>query len=234
MGFLRHDTNNIVLDAVLTDHGRKALSNNDGSFSVVKFSLSDEEIDYSIIKKYGRNVGKEKIEKNTPVFEALTTNKLAQKNTLIGTQSYLTYFPKVSIEANTSTYDSTVNAVTLGTDVSSLAINIEQSWGAEGSIPIELRNAEFIVSVNNKFLELQAEDVDTLNSDSVATYRISASSSQSNTSGGGRSSFTIKRRSNLSTSMFSSFGVDSVIRTFVTVKGQQDGAELHFEVIINK
>jgi hypothetical protein len=234
MGFLRHDTNNIVLDAVLTDYGRKALSNNDGSFSVVKFSLSDEEIDYSIIEKYGRNVGKEKIEKNTPIFEALTTNKLAQKNTLIGTQSYLTYFPKVSIEANTSTYDSTANAVTLATDISSLTVNIEQAWSAEGSIPIELRNAEFIVSVNNTFLELKGEDIDTLNTDAIATYRVSASSSQTNTSAGGRASFTLSRRANLSTSLFSIYGVDSVIRTFVTCTGAQDGSELHFEVIINK
>jgi len=234
MGFLNHSTNNILLDAVLTDHGRKALSDNDGSFSVVKFALSDEEINYAIIEKYGRNVGKEKIEKNTPIFEALTTNNLAQKNTLIGSQTYLTYFPKISIEANTSTYDSTVNTVTLATDISSLAVNIEQLWGAVGSIPIELRNAEFMITVNNMFIELKNNDIDTLSSEGVANYRVSAKSSESNTSAGGRASFILKRRSNLSTSTFSTYGVDSVIRTFCTVEGLQDGATLHFEVIINK
>jgi hypothetical protein len=234
MGFLNHSTNNIVLDAVLTDYGRKALSNNDGSFSVVKFALSDEEVNYNIIEKYGRNVGKEKIEKNTPVFEALTTNSLSQKNTLIGTQTHLTHFPKISIEANTSTYDSSVNTVTLATDISSLAINIEQSWLAEGSIPIELRNSEFIVTVNNTFLELKGNDIDTLSTDAIATYRVSASSSESNTSAGGRASFTIKRRANLSASTFSTYGVDSIIRTYVTVEGQQDGSSHQFEVIINK
>ena len=67
MGFLQQDTNNIILDAVLTDEGRKRLAANDGSFRVVMFSLGDDEVDYNIIKKFGRNVGREKIEKNTPV-----------------------------------------------------------------------------------------------------------------------------------------------------------------------
>ena len=41
MGFLDHSTNNIILDAVLTDVGRQFLSRNDGSFSIVKFAFID-------------------------------------------------------------------------------------------------------------------------------------------------------------------------------------------------
>ena len=48
MGFLQQDTNNIILDAVLTDEGRKRLAANDGSFRVVMFSLGDDEVDYNI------------------------------------------------------------------------------------------------------------------------------------------------------------------------------------------
>ena len=76
MGFLDHSTNNIIVDAVLTDTGRQALSRNDGSFSIFKFALADDEIDYAVIQQYGRTVGKEKIEKNTPVLEALTLGSL--------------------------------------------------------------------------------------------------------------------------------------------------------------
>ena len=79
MGFLDQSTNNIILDAVLTDLGREFLSRNDGSFNIFKFALSDDEVDYSIVTQYGRTVGKEKIEKNTPVLEALTTGNLSQK-----------------------------------------------------------------------------------------------------------------------------------------------------------
>ena len=65
MGFLDHSTNNIIVDAVLTDTGRAFLARNDGSFSIVKFALGDDEVDYTIIEKFGRTVGKEKVEKNT-------------------------------------------------------------------------------------------------------------------------------------------------------------------------
>ena len=44
MGFL--DNSSITVDAILTKIGRKRIS--DGSFRVSKFSLSDEEIDYTL------------------------------------------------------------------------------------------------------------------------------------------------------------------------------------------
>ncbi len=52
MGFLDHSTNNIILDAVLTDKGREFLSRNDGSFNVTKFALGDDEVDYTLIEKF--------------------------------------------------------------------------------------------------------------------------------------------------------------------------------------
>ena len=62
MGYLDHSTNNIIVDAVLTDIGREFLARNDGSFSIVKFAMGDDEVDYTMIRKFGRTVGKEKIE----------------------------------------------------------------------------------------------------------------------------------------------------------------------------
>ena len=55
MGFLDNSTNNIIVDAVLTDYGRELLSRNDGSFSIVKFAFGDDEVDYTTIQKFGRN-----------------------------------------------------------------------------------------------------------------------------------------------------------------------------------
>ena len=83
MGFLDHSTNNIIVDAVLTDLGRQALARNDGSFSIFQFALGDDEIDYTVIQKFGRTVGKEKIEKNTPIMEALTQGSLGLKNNIV-------------------------------------------------------------------------------------------------------------------------------------------------------
>ena len=42
MGFLDHTTNSIIVDAVLTDHGRKLLS--EGEFKISYFKFSDDEI----------------------------------------------------------------------------------------------------------------------------------------------------------------------------------------------
>ena len=83
MGFLDNSTNNIIIDAVLTDTGRRKLADNNGSFKIAFFSLADDEVDYTIIQKFGRTVGKEKITKNTPIFEAQTQGNLALKNRLL-------------------------------------------------------------------------------------------------------------------------------------------------------
>ena len=112
MGFLDHSTNNIIVDAVLTNTGRKLLAENNGSFRISQFALSDEEIDYGIIKRFGRNVGQEKIEKNTPVMEALTRNNLGQKFRLTSiSNTYLSNFPK--LELKSSSVSPSSNVITL-------------------------------------------------------------------------------------------------------------------------
>ena len=103
MGWLDNSTNNIILDAVLTDYGREALARNNGTFKVIKFSLGDDEVNYGIITKYGRTIGREKIEKNTPVFEALTNQNLALKHKLISIPSPQVYLPKLTLEATSTT-----------------------------------------------------------------------------------------------------------------------------------
>lgn len=72
------------MDAVLTDYGRQKLAQANSSFSISSFSFGDDEVDYRLIQKYGRTVGKEKIEKNTPIFEALTNQNISIKYRLIG------------------------------------------------------------------------------------------------------------------------------------------------------
>jgi hypothetical protein len=46
MGYLNN--NSIVIDAILTKAGRAALAKGDGSFQIFSFSLSDDEIDYTL------------------------------------------------------------------------------------------------------------------------------------------------------------------------------------------
>ena len=42
------NSGDIILDAVLTEAGRKRLAAGDGSFRISKFAFGDDEIDYSL------------------------------------------------------------------------------------------------------------------------------------------------------------------------------------------
>lgn len=112
MGFLDHSTNNIIVDAVLTDYGREKLANaTSASNFIMTYGFADDEIDYTMVKKYGTVVGKEKIEKNTPVFEASTNAELGVKyylnttsNPIVAQPTISTVFSNASItNANTDT-----------------------------------------------------------------------------------------------------------------------------------
>ena len=100
MGFLDHTTNNIIVDAVLTDVGRAKLAQSgvSGGLNIVKYAFADNEVDYTLLKKYGETVGKEKIEKNTPIFEA-NTDATAYYSTLIDYS--VGSVPTVSIDTDT-------------------------------------------------------------------------------------------------------------------------------------
>jgi len=82
MGFLDHTTNNIIVDAVLTDEGRKKLASASG-LSIIKYAFADTEVDYTLLKKYGEVVGREKIEKNTPIYEANTNGTHPSRHSLL-------------------------------------------------------------------------------------------------------------------------------------------------------
>jgi len=82
MGFLDHTTNNIIVDAVLTDKGREKLASANG-LKIIQYAFADTEVDYTLLKKYGEIVGKEKIEKNTPIFEADTRGSIEAKHSLL-------------------------------------------------------------------------------------------------------------------------------------------------------
>ena len=84
MGFL-DNSGDIILDAVLTDHGRKVLSRGDGSFQIVKFAIGDEEIDYALYDSTNTNGSAYyDIEiLQTPVLEAFTDNAVSMKSKLV-------------------------------------------------------------------------------------------------------------------------------------------------------
>ena len=150
MGFLDHSTNNIIVDAVLTDLGRQALAN--GTFQISQFSLGDDEVDYTIIEKFGRTVGKEKIIKNTPIFEAQTVATLAMKHRLLTlADPTVIYLPTITVSGDVSGNTVTLKSSTNSTATLTLTQNIQGVTSPASKIPID---DTFYVEVPHRFLRL--------------------------------------------------------------------------------
>ena len=248
MGFLDHSTNNIIVDAVLTDLGRKRLSQNDGSFSIVKFALGDDEIDYEIIKKFGLTVGREKIEKNTPIFEAQTSSNLGLKYKLLSMSSQVETFIPSLVNTGASNATSTVftgaSALTR-THMNEIVVNLSQTIGSGGdiqggSIPIDLQESVFMIKASNRFLTvgtgagvLPAAYIS--ERDQMSTYRVSANVSRatgdSSNSATPGLSITLRAKTSLNQTVFNTFGdSEGVITTVVVVTGLLTGIQHHITV----
>tara|TARA_R100000008_G_C3555727_1_gene153055 strand:+ start:187 stop:1104 length:918 start_codon:yes stop_codon:yes gene_type:complete len=84
MAFL-DNSGDIILDAVLTDEGRRRLAKGDGSFSIKHFAIGDDEIDYTLYNKNhasGSAYYDLKI-LQTPVLEAMTNSSTGLKSHVI-------------------------------------------------------------------------------------------------------------------------------------------------------
>ena len=128
MGFL-DKSGDIILDAVLTDLGRKRLA--EGSFSISRFALGDEEINYALYNKNHPSGSAyydlEIIQ--TPVLESFTNNSSTMKTTLLSlNDNKLFYLPVLKLNTKTTLNGQThseeklhlvaVDEKTQGTDIS--------------------------------------------------------------------------------------------------------------------
>jgi len=233
-GFLDHSTNNIIVDAVLTDTGRRFLARNDGSFSIVKFALADDEVDYTIIKKYGRIIGKEKIEKNTPVQEALTTSAHAQKYKMLSlSNSQLLSFPTLSLTIPDTTND--ILSLYVRRTPRFGSVILEQTISGDNVIEADLREEIFEVTVNNQLLTVRNASPDTIDRDNRAIYRLTRDPSFTD-QGGAKITIPIETKTVTDTqfTVLGTTGNKNLIRTFVKVTGINSGQVKEFEVDISK
>lgn len=235
MGFLQQDSNNVILDAVLTDTGRQYLARNDGSFSIIKFAAGDDEIDYTLIQKFGRTVGKEKIEKNTPVFEALTNQSYAQKNRLISVSNpSLIRLPNLTIVG--TGVDSTNNIVSIGnTTIKSRQVTVSQAIVNESSIDVELVDQAYIVEMSNLFLQVLQRSPDNIDGNQRSTYVLTRDATTTPL-GGSQVTFRVATKA-ITSSQFQIYGAKynkSLITTYVKISGVQSGAVLELAVQINQ
>jgi len=118
MAFL-DNSGDILLDAVLTDAGRERLARGDGSFNIVKFALSDDEINYALYNKnHASGSAYYDLEiLQTPVLEAFTNNTSTMKSKLISiARTNLLYLPVIKRNAS--------NGVGISNNATTKVINI--------------------------------------------------------------------------------------------------------------
>jgi hypothetical protein len=234
MGFLDHSTNNIIVDAVLTDLGRRVLADNQGKFRIKRFSLSDDEVDYTIIQKYGRAVGKEKIVKNTPIFEAQTRESLALKYRMLTINDPTVIFlPSLDLGINVGQVNLSVASSTTST------INFQQIINTpQVQIPAGLNDGQFVVMLSDRFLALGNDERPvTIEPGNRTAYYIINALPGSTPQGGSKGSFVLRPQSGLDSSIFSVYSNASSedrITTIVTVIGQSSGIRKDFVVNIDR
>lgn len=232
MGFLDHSTNNIIIDAVLTDYGRRLLADGSGDFIISSFSLSDDEVDYGMITKFGRTVGKEKITKNTPIFEAQTKGSSAIKHRMITLPNpSITRIPKITFRNAAEESAGTLAFTRRNGSFDLLNVNLLQSVEGNASLnPDGLTDTLYTIFVNSRFL---AVDRAVPLSEEPVT-RTSAFSKTSTSSG--ELSFTLRAKA-ITNETFTQYGIVSgnatVITTPVTVVGTQTGIRKDFKVTLS-
>ena len=234
MGFLDHSTNNIIIDAVLTDQGRQMLADNRGRFKIAFFSLADDEVDYTIIEKFGRAVGKEKISKNTPIFEAQTKANLALKNRLLTLpDTTIVRLPSLSLSStNLANNLLSFNTSTQTTNT----VSVEQTIQGETTIPDGVSDTTFTILAPDRFISVQGRtEISVESSTRIASYSITRS--DTNASNGAKADFTLILQPGLDDTIFNIYGDSdnkNKISSVVSVIGDQSGIRKDFTVTITR
>lgn len=237
MGFLDHATNNLIVDAVLTDKGRELLARNDGSFQITRFSFGDDEVDYGIITQFGRTVGKEKIEKNTPVFEAQTNSDLGVKYRMISAANpFLSTLPTLSLSLNSGTASTLVRG-----SITQLDYTIAQGSTNNQSIDVDLRDPSFMIQFDNRFITITGTGANNVSTPSsgqnfISTVRVGQTGTQGDGSNGSNATFrvSLKTFSDSFYQYYSTSANSGVIRTFITITGTASGALVNQQIDINQ
>tara|TARA_Y100000593_G_C4318472_1_gene342280 strand:+ start:3796 stop:4734 length:939 start_codon:yes stop_codon:yes gene_type:complete len=136
------NSGDIILDVVLTDEGRRRLARGDGSFSIVKFALADDEINYELFETGSTTALQDLSILQTPVLEAFTNNMSSMKSKLLSlSDNTLFYLPvlKINTSANTSVQTHTLGnyAVLIDqntTDNKPLGLSTSLGYDANGNI----------------------------------------------------------------------------------------------------
>jgi hypothetical protein len=131
MAFL-DNSGDIIIDAVLTDTGRYRLAKGDGSFSIVKFALGDDEVDYALYNATASSGQRDLEVMQTPILEAFTNNGSSMKSKLVSIpRNNILYMPV--LKANNKKQDALND--TLNMYVVAVDENTENSTNQTAATP---------------------------------------------------------------------------------------------------
>jgi hypothetical protein len=237
MGYLDHSTNNIILDAVLTDYGRQKLALGNGGFNITHYGLGDDEVDYRLIKRYGRTVGKEKIEKNTPIFEALTNQNIALKYRLIGRENEGT--PLSSVYLPTLKCSSNLDLKKPGTLSKVVTVDLYFGDITGNAVPTEMIQQSYKIKISDRFFKIDTPIGGTLTSNNLVnsgdTNRIATYTFTTKNSASTSISFTVTAKSTIDNTTLSVYGratgnLTRKITSYITVTGERHGCTIDIPV----
>lgn len=174
MGFLSSDfsTSTVVIDAVLTDLGRQFIARGDGSFSITKWTVSDDEIDYTLWNP--NNAGAEDAAiLATPILEGFINESFALKYPMMSCDiPNLKYLPKIVSEPTSVTKyyrDSIKNSFVITVTQKMITNDV-------ASIPSQIWDPSFIVQVDDDLLICDKIDLVNISAYNIASYIVPTSS----------------------------------------------------------
>lgn len=232
MGF-QDNSGEIFIDAVLTDEGRERLARNDGSFSIVRFRLGDDEIDYRFWNELTGSDSKDRKILDTPVFEAFTNEAVALRSPLVTIRNArLQFLPTMTSKPSTVTLKEQTDSVGGGVDV----IVSQEIARSQTILPAEIIDVNYAVEADNDLIFVSQEIPVAITPFGTARYVIPAAPGRQTAAGGTECKFNIRVQT-LTTEAFDTLVGRNLARprtitTTIVVTGQQSGMNVRIPVSI--
>ncbi len=234
MGF-QDNSDEIIVDAVLTDQGRERLARNDGSFEIVRYRFADDEIDYRFWNELTSSDSKDLKILDTPVLEASVHETIGLKYPLITIRnSKLQYIPSLVAQPSSIAVKEITDQQGGGVDV---VVSQRTSTNVQ-IIPPEIVDSNYKIDVNNDLLFLSNETPISISPFGIASYVVGASAGRQTSAGGSELRFNLRVQTLNSETFDILVGANvvkpRVISSFIRVTGQQSGMQLDIPVTITE
>lgn len=234
MGF-QDNSDDVFIDAVLTDLGRQKLARNDGSFEIVSYRLGDDEIDYRFWNELTGSDSKDRKILDSPVFEAFTNENIALRYPLITIRNArLQYLPKFTAKPSSVALTEQTDSVGGGADI----IVSQDITRSQTILPAEIVDVNYSVEVDNDLLFVHDEIPVSITPFGTAKYIIPATPGRTTSVAGTEVKFNLRVQT-LTTEAFdvlvgSNVAKPRTINTSIFVVGQQSGMNIKIPVTITE